>query len=292
MGRSRGKTIDDDAVPHTLKSPAKIVALRESKALEHSRSSSDLRAVAEGDDESAIILPPANVTPVKALALQKHATPRSPPIHPSLSLARRRSTLDWANASPQARQQNLEDIIAKRMADVFFSLHVEGIEGPMKLRPAVVGSFLTVKDRPRVCERDCETNNEPDLPSDRPIELRASSTATGFHDHPCLDTECFVDAMAALDGIRRIDEGATISGQDSGSNLSPFCIFFATSLPVSSSIISTVLCLKTPSSSISPMACICLLPLWRTLFPHPVRRRVEWPAPGLSPAHPLTRFCD
>lgn len=44
---------------------------------------------------------------------------------------RRRSTLEWANASPLTRQKKLEDITAGRMADTFFTLHIDGQNEPV-----------------------------------------------------------------------------------------------------------------------------------------------------------------
>lgn len=44
---------------------------------------------------------------------------------------RRRSTLNWANAPPETRQKQLEDVVAKRLADTFFSLHCADIEEPI-----------------------------------------------------------------------------------------------------------------------------------------------------------------
>lgn len=128
--RRRGKTIDDDAVPHTLKSPAKIVALREQKhVLEHSRSSSDLRsvnedAIADGNGDER--LAHTNGSPVKGKA--RVSADATPPKRP-LGRMRRRSTLEWANATPQKRQEKLEKVTEERMADIFFSLHVDGLEG-------------------------------------------------------------------------------------------------------------------------------------------------------------------
>lgn len=124
--RRRTKTIDDEAIPQTLKSPAKMVALREHKALEHSRSSTDLRsagvaaAVGETADET-------NGSPIKAKERHSNAVQRTPP-RPNFRM-RRRSTLEWANATPQSRQEKLERVTGERMADVFFSLHVDGVEG-------------------------------------------------------------------------------------------------------------------------------------------------------------------
>lgn len=44
---------------------------------------------------------------------------------------RRPSTIEWSVASPQTRQKRLEDITGSRMADTFFSLHVDDHEDPV-----------------------------------------------------------------------------------------------------------------------------------------------------------------
>lgn len=59
---------------------------------------------------------------------KSNGAPKTPP-RPSIGKLRRRSTLEWANASPQSRQEKLESMTAERMADVFFSLHIGDIEG-------------------------------------------------------------------------------------------------------------------------------------------------------------------
>nr|POF14159.1 e3 ubiquitin-protein ligase dma1 [Quercus suber] len=128
----RGKTIDDDALPRSLRSPAKNVLLREKIALGHSRSSGDLRSVAEHsvDDSEAILAIDTNGSPVKGRNKSNGTPPeglRTLP-RPSITRVRRRSTLEWINATPQRRQERLEDVTADRMADVFFSLHVEGVK--------------------------------------------------------------------------------------------------------------------------------------------------------------------
>lgn len=126
--RRRTKTIDDEAIPQTLKSPAKMVALREHKALEHSRSSTDLRSasVATAVEKTTV---EANGSPSKAKERHADAVQRTPP-RPTFRM-RRRSTLEWANATPQGRQEKLERVTGERMADVFFSLHVDGVEGSL-----------------------------------------------------------------------------------------------------------------------------------------------------------------
>ena len=104
--KSRGRTIDDEAIPSTLKSPTKALALRESRGLAHSRSSSNLTTSPEDGVR----------------------TPTRPGYGRGL---RRRSTMEWTNASPLTRQKKLEDITAGRMADTFFSLHVDHQEDPV-----------------------------------------------------------------------------------------------------------------------------------------------------------------
>lgn len=134
--RSRGKTIDDDAIPQTLQSPAKLVALREreleGRGLEHSRSSADLRAANDAslngtavDDGTEPDGTGTTVTASGSPSKGKLATPR--PRMPGRM--RRRSTLEWAHSTPQRRQERLARALEERMVDVFFSLHVEGIEG-------------------------------------------------------------------------------------------------------------------------------------------------------------------
>ncbi|KAF2005773.1 hypothetical protein P154DRAFT_530578 [Amniculicola lignicola CBS 123094] len=118
--RSRGKTIDDDGIPSTLKSPTKAFALKESKGFGQSRSSSDLQATEDAARRSNG-------------DMREPASPRKPS-RPTMGRGqsmRRRSTLEWTGASPLARQKKLEDVAGGRMADTFFSLHVEDQEQPI-----------------------------------------------------------------------------------------------------------------------------------------------------------------
>ncbi|KAF4551225.1 VPS38-like protein [Elsinoe fawcettii] len=123
-GRHRGKVIDDDALPNTLKSPAKQLALREGKTLGHSKSSDDLRPIHEDQPKSQR----ANGIPVngspKAPAKEKR-------MRPTVAKLRRRSTLEWASETPQNRQIRLEAVSAARLADVFFTLHVRDVKEPV-----------------------------------------------------------------------------------------------------------------------------------------------------------------
>jgi UV radiation resistance-associated gene protein len=113
--RRRAESVDDEALPQSLQSPAKLLAQKELRALEHSRSSTDL------------VLLPIRENAGK----ENDASPRKTPTRPSSKRLRRRSTLDWANASPYVRQTRLEEDARARMMDVFFSLHVAGIEDPI-----------------------------------------------------------------------------------------------------------------------------------------------------------------
>jgi UV radiation resistance-associated gene protein len=127
-GRRRGKTIDDDAVPLFLQSPAKIVALREQRGLEHSRSSDDLRKVAEDAEAGSAVEDGAGSLIKGKGTVKSNITPT----RPKFGRMRRRSTLEWVNATPQKRQERLERLAEERMVDCFFSLHVKGLEGMVR----------------------------------------------------------------------------------------------------------------------------------------------------------------
>ncbi|CAG8469893.1 2925_t:CDS:10, partial [Scutellospora calospora] len=176
--RQRGKTIDDDAIPNNLVSPAKLVALREKKSLGHSRSSSDLRRVPEDasypEEANATDNRGTTVNDASTAQDKSNGAPKTPP-RPSFAKLRRRSTLEWANASPQSRQEKLESMTTERMADVFFSLHIADIEGdcsgldkecqmaqlapvtgsgPQASRIAVLGQASGESRASTACERD------------------------------------------------------------------------------------------------------------------------------------------
>lgn len=105
----------------------------------HSRSSTDLRAVLEeenalaaDDDGVSSVVDSVSGSPVASKSnakekVQKPAT--TAPTRPPFRTLRRRSTLEWASATPQRRQERLEDVTKGRMVDVFFSLHVQDVEG-------------------------------------------------------------------------------------------------------------------------------------------------------------------
>lgn len=129
--RSRAKIADDDAVPNTLRSPAKLLALREARTIGHSKSSDDLRPLKEslGPDRQASKQQPNGLQQVSVVDTKAR--------RPNGFRLRRRSTIDWASATPQRRQKRMEDVSAARLADVFFSLHVQGVEDPIYVSETV-----------------------------------------------------------------------------------------------------------------------------------------------------------
>ncbi|KAL8964626.1 MAG: hypothetical protein Q9183_004322, partial [Haloplaca sp. 2 TL-2023] len=50
---------------------------------------------------------------------------------------RRRSTVNWTNATPQVRQKKLEDVTGTKLADMWFSLQCEGISEPLYVSEVV-----------------------------------------------------------------------------------------------------------------------------------------------------------
>lgn len=135
-GGVRGTT-DDDALLQSHHSPAKLVALREEQksSLGHSRSSTDLRTLAEdavlvGDEEDSAARANGSPRSSKRSATRPYSTASASPRRPEIRRMRRRSTLEWgSSSSPAKRQQRWEEVMQDRLADMFFSLHVSGVEG-------------------------------------------------------------------------------------------------------------------------------------------------------------------
>lgn len=92
------------------------MAQREFRALEHSRSSEDLKTLASPKSAARTDVAEENNV-------------RTTPTRPQVKRMRRRSTMEWANATPQRRQERLERVTQEKLADVFFSLHVHGVQG-------------------------------------------------------------------------------------------------------------------------------------------------------------------
>ena len=125
LTRPRGKTIDDEALPYTLSSPSKLLAINESHELAHSHSSQDLSGAQHRDSPSNSS---SKSNANDAVVGNGHAIP---PATPTKNRLRRASTLDWGSASPKVRRQKVQDAITRHTADVFFSLHVDGVKEPV-----------------------------------------------------------------------------------------------------------------------------------------------------------------
>ncbi|KAJ5558781.1 hypothetical protein N7461_002753 [Penicillium sp. DV-2018c] len=108
--RARGKTIDDDDIPNTLRTTSKILSQTENPPLHSSRSFTDLKSHTSQHEDSK---------------------------EPATRSSRRRSTLFWNDPNPRTRQVKLEDITNSRMVDSFFSLHGEGLSEPIYISETV-----------------------------------------------------------------------------------------------------------------------------------------------------------
>lgn len=107
-------------MPTTFQTPEKLLAKRDSRSIQYSRSATDLnRAQVSGDDSK--------------LAGSENEKER----RKEGKSARRRSTLPWMGVSPGVRQTRLEDIACSRMADTWFSLHCNGISEPVYISEVV-----------------------------------------------------------------------------------------------------------------------------------------------------------
>lgn len=112
--RFRRKTIDDDALPYTLSSPKKLLAINEARKATKSQSSSNLRA-----DSVEDTFQNKNHDGLGGRAVSAHQSARH----------HRKSSSDWLGADPKQRQKHVEDAISRHKCDAFFSLHCRDIDG-------------------------------------------------------------------------------------------------------------------------------------------------------------------
>jgi hypothetical protein len=141
--RAGSLSVDDEGLPQTKQSPVKLLAQKELRALEQTRSNTDLalHAISEHSE--------------KENAKNKLATPT----RPSVKRMRRRSTIDWVNSSPSVRQKRLEDDARARLMDVFFSLHVQGEDDPIYISEILTKTVnptfavFTLEDQPAYISR-------------------------------------------------------------------------------------------------------------------------------------------
>ena len=135
------RSADDAAVGARIGSPqhqrAKLETLRESGQLQHSRSSGSLRgdslrqSVSDGLASTQAQGSSSSLA-AGAAAAAAAAAAASSETRPSLQRGRRTSlSLSAHFASPGARQKRLEEQVDAAVADVFFSLHVNGETEPI-----------------------------------------------------------------------------------------------------------------------------------------------------------------
>jgi hypothetical protein len=121
------RTTDDAGIGgrSPLQKRTKLEALRESGPLHHSRSSGSLRDDATTLRTSVSEGLPSLLQQANPDSLASSSSPQRPqmPRRASLSLS--------AHSSPAARQRRLEEQVDAAVADVFFSLHVDGEKEPV-----------------------------------------------------------------------------------------------------------------------------------------------------------------
>lgn len=135
------RTADDAAIVgrSPLQQRTKLEALRESGSLHHSRSSGSLRAdVGSGLRTSVSDGLPSLLQQVNPSASLAASASTQRPRRTSLSLS--------AHSSPAARQRRLEEQVDAAVADVFFSLHVDGEAEPVYISE--------VQERSAVCRHN------------------------------------------------------------------------------------------------------------------------------------------
>ena len=119
--RPQGKASDDEALPHSLKSPTKLLAIPESN-LHPSRSVSDLKQKGKG---------PAQETQWNGherVRRHENTSPKSP---------RPVATLQRQDSTPLQRQQIAQDAITRRIGDVFFTLHCDDEDDPIYISEVI-----------------------------------------------------------------------------------------------------------------------------------------------------------
>jgi UV radiation resistance-associated gene protein len=117
--RARGKTIDDDDIDYSSRSPSKLGAQADDRSVIQSRSYTDLKSLSSNKQSVNDELDRNDKEPRESRRM------------------RRRSTLPWSGGNAEVRQTKLEDIARSRMADTWFSIHCEGIDSPVYVSEVV-----------------------------------------------------------------------------------------------------------------------------------------------------------
>ncbi|EXJ65910.1 uncharacterized protein A1O5_10886 [Cladophialophora psammophila CBS 110553] len=129
----QGKTTTDDDAPYNLVTSTKRVLQEHSNPshLTHSRSFTNLPTAI---DQAAMAGGPQRA----ATSFERNETGQA---RPGGARLRRRSTLHWATTSPRVRQSTLEDMVVKRLADTWVSVHCPGIPEPVYISEIIEKSM-------------------------------------------------------------------------------------------------------------------------------------------------------
>ena len=173
VDRLRPHTTDDEFLPSTLRSPAKLLAQRDLAKLEHSKSSSDLKSNAA---ESVVVNGSTSIA----------ARPKQP---------RRRSTFNWINEPPGIRQRLLEDAVSERRPDIFFSLHRYGDE--LEKAPFYISEIKEQSMNPDFKHFDLATNGACSREDRVTIRVWSRNTTSKI-------TSLLIEADVCLSSLTRI----------------------------------------------------------------------------------------
>ena len=126
--RNPRKIVDDEVIPGTFKSPTKNRLLRESRSLEHSKSSADIRSAALADRT-----PPGNKTLNKFI----HGSDDRD-FQRKARIVRRSSTASGTESSLTTRLKPSENAVVEKLGALFFSLHCHGLEHPIYVSEVII----------------------------------------------------------------------------------------------------------------------------------------------------------
>jgi len=115
---TKGRAFDDEALPFSLKSPAKLLAIKEHKAFGHSRSHSDIKLKDKSD-----------YVPSAPSSQSTETAKLSSPQRPTLGKTPRKSFMEPSLQGAKTRRDKLDDAIVRHIAEIFFTLHVPELKG-------------------------------------------------------------------------------------------------------------------------------------------------------------------
>jgi UV radiation resistance-associated gene protein len=143
--RRHRRTIADEDVEYSSKTPIKLLAQSEAHSLHQTRSFSNLKS----SEKNVSVVVPKETSKQHENSSQTKGRPRFGQI-------RRRSTLLWTGASPETRQSKLENVARERMADTWFSLHNADV-----LEPVYISEVVEKSTNPTFRFFDLNTSGPP-----------------------------------------------------------------------------------------------------------------------------------